>query len=807
MLQKWYRVAMYGLIGFVVAAVLGGGGYAAYRHNYEQRREAWLREVETKPYEAVSIRDVKRYGEHARPKTKTGPLLRAKYSWRLPMAWENGPACWADGTTTGNGWSCTLAIFGMDTLISPIVDASNLPSASASSGGGSGSMYFVKVQDHFGPGLEPIFWTPEQRAAWREWAAGLPENQYEIHTYLYAATVSVGSGDGGLTDSVYKVFGYYDEYIDGAYQGNVWVGDTEWSLPFSSSITGIKPKVKAAVQSSTKYTSPRKVQDRQVTCELYTTGETIRTATLGGMSLSAPEELPTGENGKILPEAGIGGVGGMFFNCSLACTAPEMDTSYCEVQGVTCSTKNVPVNLAASFWSARSDENGQGWVDIEPTLTKPENAVWRAFSDGNTFKLHRVGAGNKAAITMSTIIAGPTRWNINAGRFAPKMSLTDHPLPTAPGAPADDPPSLGVQAGAWRVDVGLRYAQDEDPAHDQTIWLGQGLSDYYTWSRTTLPDGSYLRTGTYSFPNDGMACIVDPKWLEYSGELCEFQAVDDEGKPISAVIDNSRAKIAMQSLAGSLDSEEPYWGPAIKYLHRDVSADIPPGYETRPSKWFLNGVELTELDPDNGELLITINDSTDRLTRTLLSRKSMRFDYLCQWEQGKTGYEYPCNADWPLINKANYAGAGDTPAMIRAIPVEDVVNYDNSRLLVWTFGKRPTVTDWTEARLTLDFSHYDFIDDSYTPANYRPIFRFGADSFFPDNYSVSESSFTFDGKVHPINPQAPLGPNTLAFDLAQLLRSNDVHLQHVDGVRLTGLQPGVYTLTDVRLAKNRKSFA
>ena len=48
--------------------------------------------------------------------------------------------------------------------------------------------------------------------------------------------------------------------------------------------------------------------------------------------------------------------------------------------------------------------------------------------------------------------------------------------------------------------------------------------------------------------------------------------------------------------------------------------------------------------------------------------------------------------------------------MIAAIPIEDVVNYDNSRLLQVTFAKCPDGIDPTQVVMSLTHSYFEFVE-------------------------------------------------------------------------------------------------
>jgi hypothetical protein len=289
------------------------------------------------------------------------------------------------------------------------------------------------------------------------------------------------------------------------------------------------------------------------------------------------------------------------------------------------------------------------------------------------------------------------------------------------------------------------------------------------------------------------------QWLEDSGELLVYQQTDDEG-PSAPPIDNRRAYIQVASAAYDPATPSPQWGPAINYVWNDISADIPPGQADRPSKWQVAGVETTYLDtnyPLNPTWTLTAGQT---LTRALLSRKPLRFGYLCSWTQ-QTPPLPVYNQDWPLINCANFAGAGDTPDMIAQIPVEDVVNYDNSRLVQLTFARCPAGLDPATLTLRLTHSHFDFMDENYTPESYGSTFRFGSDSDFPDSYQRTQRTDDFKVSGQPSDEQAPDRGWTLTFDLAQLQRTNTVHLQHVDQLEIIGLPAGDYELADWRLIK------
>lgn len=188
---------------------------------------------------------------------------------------------------------------------------------------------------------------------------------------------------------------------------------------------------------------------------------------------------------------------------------------------------------------------------------------------------------------------------------------------------------------------------------------------------------------------------------------------------------------------------------------------------------------------------------TGGVTRALASRKPLRFAYMGSWDGTGTAV----NEDWPLINRANFAGANDPDSIIASVPVEDVRDYDNCSLVGVSFTSCPEDIDWSGVTLTLHYSTFSFADPCFAPPSYGETYRFGVDSDFADNYSRDDSGV----KVFYGYAPADGDGKQCLFDLGALSRSNTVNLQHVDSITISGLPAGDYQLEDLRLVADTEA--
>lgn len=776
--EQWIAAAL-------LAIILAASGVVAAKvqwSRYLLGKWAWEDRVERFTAEPLDKAQVAKYGVHTNPVKEPPHPAKASFKVMPADGWVK-----QSGDAVGSTYAGTLALVNMDGMHfgMAVTDASQGAQVTVSSAGGSATIGWVKSAFQGGAPTfpAPSEWSAAEQQAWNDWIAGNEAQPGDTAAFgfLYAATASVGGAEGA-TQTIYKCFGYYTEGMAGLEEESFWYGDTEWVLPFSISITNCVPYAKTEDRTFTTRLSPRSPADRKAQYILMADGTTVMTATLGGASASGTvtPDMPD-------PDAtDLTIIGGHLaqLHCTIAyANAPQVNTSYAEIRDVSMSG-DIPLTLTCNMWNDSAD--GTDLDDWYASATTPANPWWRYFNDGGTFKLHRIGGGvtgSAGACSSTTNSFGPIRYNICAGRGG---YGDDFPLPDA------------------LFDVGLRQYTSE--TETEVIWLGPGLSDWYTVSFTcrALNAGVALRTGTYQIALDPSVYLTAKEsWLTSSGELLEA-ARDEEGLTQSFACDNRSGIIGIPSVESTLDSGSPYWGPAIDYVHADISADIPPGEATRPTLWTA-GTNVTIDGSDNTKW--TVSGGTGTVTRSLVSRKPLRFAYMAQYDY--TG-DAP-NPDWPLINKANFVGNGDTAAMIAEVPVEDVTNYDNSRMAQLSFETAPLVggvptpppqVDWTQVTLRITHSHWDFIDNRYSPANYGSTHRFGTDSDFPEglNQITTVSDFTGENvfDTDGVTQLYHLG----RFDLAQLRRTNEVHLQNVESVQIIGLPAGYYVLDDWRLIED-----
>jgi hypothetical protein len=772
---RWQRVATWALALVIAGAVGVVAGKAA--HNARLLAKwGWQERTVRFAGAPVDRAEVAKYGERvARLELPEG--WRAQFKGRVQMT--EGP--WAKTsyvTGAGSMWGFTLALMNLDTLLLEVPPPGGALSCSVSGCGGSASMGIIKAEGTSEGGAPPE-WTEAEQAAWNEWAALVPAGYYSYRGFLIAATVSAG-GMGGAEDTTLKVVGV--AFAPGMPPAPpTWFGDTSWSLAGTLSVANLRIREQCNEGSVGRYTSPRRWDDRSGGMQWFTDFDpaTKTVATLGGMSVEYEVDLdPDPVTGEIDFDAAPMNPAAFYHSISYsgayAGSGIATNTSFAEVQDVTCSDELVSPNCTTSFYSTATQADEPN--DWTPTTTAPTGAVWHYFNSGNTFKLHAVAAnGTPTGLNLLTWMRGPLKFNCRVGRGGYESGFD-------------------VPAG-WRADLGVvRYineAKDTEP-----VWFEEGLSEWIVAGYTTkaVDMGSGIFTGGLMFWAVGGS--VDEDWLTDNGELCEVEEIDEEAVPL---VDNRQVKLLLGALNDPLSGE--YWGPAINVVWAEQSADIPPGESERPTLWAA-GTGATVDGTDNHKWTIT-SAGGGTLTRTLASRYDARLGYLA------TGYEYGDTLyldDWIIIARANFMLDDDPAEVAAACEVEDVTNYDNSRCLIYTFevahpAPANLPDNWqADATLKVYYSTYDLTDYCYTPAAYDGMdLRFGTDGFF--EYDKTDSSFTFTGRKLTDDDET----TALLFDLGQLPRPNGTDLRHVTGLELTLPQPGEgdkWYFADMRLAED-----
>lgn len=590
--------------------------------------------------------------------------------------------------------------------------------------------------------------------------------------------------------------------------------------------------------------------------------------------------------------------------------AKTTNTDYISLTGLSCSSEDVPVSTAnCNFWGAA---DGYFWAyATQPTEvleggtgTSHGAPIWHFWGTGSDYKLQRIGGTNTASTDYSVTLGlcGPIRYKINAARFGPDSDFALRGTPL-----------FEVGVAQWTSETETEYVQ-----------LSPGtLSDWYVQCRIYATGNIHngLRTGMYDWDaTNAVYCKADADWLIAIGDSLSESITEGSDPPITlATCSNQYGAVLIPSTTSQLDTQDPFWGPAIVYAWEEASADIPPGETERPTLWvalanttvdgtdngkwtvgapgdptctitnltggstvsrpleiqvdyehvpdstyglgiqfgahdvFIDDYFFLPIETGSGSLTVTIDlvdinngqpvadgtynllfalsdgstvvwadnangstpmsltlaggsasgwsytltedpedTNTGGVTRTLASRKPLRLAHMGE------GDGTDVNEDWPLINRANFPTPADTAAIISAVPVEDVRDYDNSRMLELTFTTYPATVDWTKVRLTLGYSIFAYTDPCYTPASYGDTYRFGANSDWADNYSRTQYTQVFYATANTV------GDGCL-FDLWQLSRAGNVNLQHVDTVQISGLSEGEYVLSDLRLVQDPDS--
>lgn len=772
----WGRCVCAVLAGLILGSVGVVGKKAAW-NGFQAARLAWEERTVRFAGAAVDRGEVAKYGERV-GHAQAGPGVTVSFTRKTTMEPVMGDSAWCKTSYVTDGasmWSFTLAVEHLDTLWLGH-DAPGLPgvscNASASACGGSASIAVSVISEAQWNDIA-LRWDPvetltaEQLTVWDAWAAGLPGyGEVDIvYGIIIAATVTAG----GESSSQYKCVG--ETWINPPQpgEGAAWYGDTSWVLSGTLAVTGLNLRTQLTEAATGQYTSPRRWDDRTATLCWFTNDDppTTTVATLGGMSVSDTVDLdPDPVTGEVDFSATAANPAVLFSTQGWhGNTGVEtLNLDFCSVNDVACSSEAVSANCYGSWWST----NGTDWTI---GVADPGSSLFHAFNSGNDLKLHAVGAGGVTTPSMSrqTWIRGPVRFNVLAGRGG--HSTTEFPL-----------------GGDWTCNLAVGHYVDET-SPQQTVWFEPGLSDWYVYSWTCDGASNYLKTGQTVFSVIGEGGCVNSDWLTDNGELCELTEIDGEAVP---TIDNRGIKLTLPPLDSPLSGE--YWGPVLTIPWAEQSADIPPGYASRPSSWTAgSGVTV---DPAHNERW-TVTGATGTLTRSLLSRYNARLGYLATgYEVGDTIYV----DDWIIVALANWNLAADPAEVAAVCAVEDVTNYDNSRCLIFTFEEGyPTglPDNWqAEATLKLTYSIYWFSDSCYYPAQYGGIdLRFGTDGFF--EFEETSHTHTFAGrKLTDDNETAGL-----LFDLGQLPRPYGTDLRHVTGIELV-LPTGEFRLLDMRLAQD-----
>lgn len=703
------------------------------------------------------------------------------------MAYSNtGPWCDVKGAPRKSvGYTFNLALLnlpemfgGTDVPWMPPFGESRWASCGASACGGSVSMGLDRMVEGGGTGpLDHAHYpqlSDDEFAALAEWAGGVPGN-YSWVAFIFVATASVGMGPG-MQASVYKAFGYYF-YAPTPNTWDwreIWVGDTEWILAGSLTFDNLQCKLNTTDHWSQKFAF-RHWSHRSANYGLFTSeDETVSVATIGGASVSRTAEYD--EETSPAFSAGINQP-----------WTPALNRDYAQVQDVSSAIGDVKLDLAMSLWSQPYDSisSAPNWIMSLEQPEGPDNWPWgwHFFTTGSTFRMHRVEGGywgpDEEHIygTATATVYGPVCFDIQAGRGGYVDNEDAFPLPDG-----------------FLVDVGLRHWISE--TETEIVWLPPGTSRYYTFCLVGIwynAPATSIKTGTYHFGN--VTPTIKEEWLRDNHDLMAYQGHDEDGNPYGGEISNRNCWIALPSLEADPSITQPYWGHALEYVWAEVSIDIPPGYDERPTAWAA-GADAAVGPDDNGKW--TVTGETGKITRTLASRFDARMNYLAAvWDVGMPAYD----RDWPILAKANHQLDADPPDVAAVCEVEDVTNYDNSRILRFSFkeDKYPEDIDWAKARLHLTFALYDFRDEWYLQPAYNGWNRFGANGWF--ECDTSDAEFTFNGFGDKLaENQKPT--RHLYFDLAELRRNDSVNLRHVRSVELILPTLGEYELEDARLIED-----
>jgi len=657
------------------------------------------------------------------------------------IEWDNSNFA-ETADTVGVVYTFSLAFVNLD---DDTTGSSHMATTSVSCCGATAGLSFY---NSYAPGT-PGPWTVP--SGWADGAKTVGQAWLNAHSTAFRVVLKVLRGyvavPGGATpgpdDAVYlAVGGVRQNVVPDIF---VYDGVTEWVLGGSFVLVNVVCKGHLGAPPQEDRNAIRSWHDRRGQYLLFADGTTRITANLDSATATGDYTWSTGDDGELI----IGGAASQLTAVIAYTRNVALNTSYAEVRALKCGNVNADLDMSnCLFWS---NDEGAAWT---AGLTDPLSpaATWKFDGTSGDIKLHRIGSGTAASGAATCLIEGPLRYNLIPSRFAAGLAF--------------------ALATGWSAYTGLNLYYGEGQYDFAPVYLGAGLSDWYTmtwWCYDTLTNR--VKTGENYFDFGFAGCQVKQEWLDANHEDLYADAAQN----------NRYGMVVLPSIEDTLDTAAPYWGPAVTLAW---AAKIVDSDATRQSSW----AAVTGVTVDGGHNgWWTAGAGGGSITRALQTRYFVR----CNYVQGHVPEGGWWNGDFVLWLKANaIPDLDDLPAAVTACPTEDVTNYDNSGFLVAAFSEWPEAAEGLAVDLTIGYSTVDVDDPCYTCATHRYM--------APDGewtYARTQRTFSFPGVL--------AADGTVTWDLGYLTRSNTISLQHVDSLRVAlPAAAGLYKLSSITLVRD-----
>jgi hypothetical protein len=608
----------------------------------------------------------------------------------------------------------------------------------------------------------PSGWPQGAKDAVTAWAATLPTP--DGPDYIATCNVYIAKAvSGSNSDAVYLGTGFYEYLIPGTGKRTKQHGPRDWSLAAGFELNDAIMRIRCGAEEQEKRANIRSWHDRFAQAIVCGDENTSVTAFIGTATATHTYTFPTGEFPPGNPISGTIIIGGESSQLSIAlgmAELPTTNTSYASITDLQWGGVECDLGLERiTFWT---DDGGATWDVSEDD---PGGSYYaHLFADSDAITVQRVQAGDESLIaSVNCQILGPIRYNLIAQRFAVGTDF-----------------DVLATEEEWSAYTGLNQYVDEDTY--EPVYLGEGLSDYYTqvWWYSGADVDNRIKTGEYYFAFMFAGCEVKDSYLEAEHEDLSSEGDEDAPYGIDYSQTNKYGMVVLPSIASTLDSTEPYWPGSVDLSWSEISADIPPGESSRPTNWTGSGVAVNNTTNE-----WIVGGSGGTVSRTLVARWPYRFDYVAAGVPESGWF----NTDLALWNKANCClDEDDLPAAVTAVPVEDVVNYDNSSWVELSFATWPETAEGQTISATLTYYTVSITDPWYTCAEHRYMAPEGE-----WDYTATQGQITIDGTLS--------AAGAVLFDLGKLERSNTVKLQRVAAVSLAfpAGAAGTYEFADWRL--------
>jgi hypothetical protein len=671
----------------------------------------------------------------------------------VPHVWDGTLTATADEADSAWSFDMVLDHISDDTSVS-----SHFATVSAEFCGCTSGMSFYNYTTQATPDkpwAAPAGWPADAQTSCNAWIALVPAEAFTMSAKVFKGTVTVG----GTTDTVYHTVGWYSVRaipIDLTY----YLGDDNWTLAGSFAITNLIMKGRCGTDQKSNRNEIRSWHDRRAQYILVAEEQTQIVATLGDASVTFDFDFDEAEDPDGDPISGsviIGGEASQFTISHTSTSLPTLDREYAYVDNIKWGGQLVDQGDRCHFWSS----DGSTWT---PAYTQPTGKHLHLGGEDSKVGLKRVAAGTGAANGSITLqVLGPIRYNLAAQRFAPDSTF-----------------DVLATSETWSAYTGLNQYVDETTY--EPVYLEEGTSDYFTqaWWYSGADVDNRIKTGEYYFAFMFAGCEVKDSYLEAEHEDLSSEGDEDAPYGIDYSQTNKYGMVVLPSIASTLDSTEPYWPGSVDLSWSEISADIPPGESSRPTNWTGSGVAVNNTTNE-----WIVGGSGGTVSRTLVARWPYRFDYVAAGVPESGWF----NTDLALWNKANCClDEDDLPAAVTAVPVEDVVNYDNSSWVELSFATWPETAEGQTISATLTYYTVSITDPWYTCAEHRYMAPEGE-----WDYTATQGQITIDGTLS--------AAGAVLFDLGKLERSNTVKLQRVAAVSLAfpAGAAGTYEFADWRL--------